>query len=213
MAKKKSKEPLENFTGGFLRIPHAVFDSNAFAGATDRAKALLIALARQINGKNNGKLHLTDKWLSAAGYRSKSANDRARDELIERGLIVQTKRGGLNIGCDWFAVTWLPIGNFSDLDLSPSSYRQGIWSNCGLPPTMRRQPPKKEKDQPGHGVSKNKISDPTTGSALTRPPGQAPLATDPTTGSEKAIFCHFTDPTTGHNVSIPSPIRLVRGVK
>ena len=105
----KHKKDLESFTGSFSRIPHAVMDSNAFIGSTDKAKSLLFALIRQINGKNNGRLQLTDKWLAEHGWRSKAKNKEATKELIERGLIVQTKQGGLNIGCNWYAVTWLPI--------------------------------------------------------------------------------------------------------
>ena len=212
MAKKKSKEQLENFTGGFLRIPHAVFDSNAFKGATDRARSLLIAIARQINGKNNGRLQLTDKWLASVGYTSNGLNDKAKKELIERGLIIQTRHGGLNAGWNWYAVTWLPISDFSQLDLSAASYRQGAWSHCTLPPTKRRQPPKKEKSQARQpGQQKQKKSADHRGST-TPIVGAATQLTAPVDGAKKAVFDHFATPTTGGYVSIPSPPRLVGGV-
>ena len=138
---KKFKKPLENFTGNFSRIPHAVLDSQAFIGATDHGKAFLFALMRQHNGNNNGRFQLTNKWLSEKGWRSVSINKRAIAELIERGLMVTTRLGGLNAGCNWYALTWLPIRNFIGLDISANTYKQGCWADCKLPPTMRRKPP------------------------------------------------------------------------
>ncbi len=118
---KKSKQQFETFTGPGNRIPHAVLDGLAFVGASDRAKSFLFALIRQHNGVNNGRLQLTDKWLAKQGYPSAGMNIKSRAELIDRGLIVQTKWGGLNSGCNWFAVTWLPISSFIGLDITAST--------------------------------------------------------------------------------------------
>jgi hypothetical protein len=149
MAKRKERLP-ESFTGTYSAIPHRVLDSVAFKGSSDRAKSLLFALLRQINGKNNGHLQLTDKWLCAQGWLSKSQNIKACNELIERGLVIQTRRGGLNAGCNWYAVTWLRISNFAGLDISAANYHQGAWAECTLPPTAKRKPPtQKQKTYPG----------------------------------------------------------------
>lgn len=178
---KESKKHLENFTGRFSRIPHAVLDSEAFMGLTDHGKALLFALMRQINGSNNGRLQLTNKWLSAHGWRSNAINKKAITELIERGLIVTTRLGGLNAGCNWYALTWLPISNFFGLDIASNTYHQGCWVDCKLPPTERRKPPpQKQKKLPGYRDS-----------AI------------PTTGMRAALFVIPTIPTTGNNVSMP----------
>lgn len=215
--KKRTDKDGRGFTGGFFMIPNAVFDSTAFKGCTDRARSLLMALARQIDynkpNRNNGRLQLTRQWLAEMGYPSKDLNDKARDELLERGLIAITKKGGRNMGCDWFALTWLPINDFSGLDASAASYHQGAWADCKLPPTLRRQPPKRgESLARSPGQQKQKLSPdyrpsagPTTGQAIT-PPG-------PTTGPKNPVCDQFPAPTTGHNESLPSPIRLVRGFK
>lgn len=191
---KKSKKPLEHVTGPYCAVPHAVLDSQAFKGATDRAKSLLYALMRQHNGGNNGRLQLTDKWLAAHGWTSKGNNATARNELLERGLIVQTRRGGLNSGCNWFALTWLPITNYSGLEISANSYHQGAWHDCKLQPTARRKPPE------------NARRPPATGAALPRLSGQQKAAEGfaaPTTGAKEAIFNPFTTPTSGNNVLLP----------
>lgn len=149
MAKTTREKLPETFTGSYSAIPHRVLDCDAFKGASSDAKALLFALIRQANGKNNGRLHLTDNWLKAQGWPSKRQNAQACKELIERGLIVRTRRGGLNAGCNWFAVTWLKISNFVGLDIAASNYHQGAWAECKLPPTVRRKPPaQKQKNYP-----------------------------------------------------------------
>lgn len=111
MARLKKEQKPEQIAGSYSAIPHVVLDSNAFMGATDKAKSLLFAIIRQLNGKNNGHLHLAKKWLYNQGWTCDEGNRKAKKELIERGLIVQTKQGGLNMGADLFAVTWLPISN------------------------------------------------------------------------------------------------------
>lgn len=142
---RKSKRPPEQIKGAYSAIPHAVLDSGAFIGATDKAKSLLFALMRQTNGSNNGHLQLTDKWLRARGWTSASQNKKARDELIERRLIIQTRQGGLNSDCNRYAVTWLKISNFVGIELSAQTYHEGAWGLCNLPATKRRTPPKKHE--------------------------------------------------------------------
>lgn len=188
---KKFNKPLENFTGGFARIPHAVMDSEAFMGLTDRGKSLLFALMRQINGSNNGRLQLTNKWLSAHGWQSNSSNSKAIAELVKRDLIVTTRFGGLNAGCNWYAVTWLPISNFIGLDISAQTYRQGSWADCKSPPTERRKPPQKQKEPPDYRDS----SIPTTGAVK--------QATSPPTGTRVTLFAFPAIPASGNNVSMP----------
>ena len=198
----KSKRPPEAVNGAYTAVPHRVLDSQAFIGASDRAKALLFPLMRQHNGLNNGRLQLTDKWLAKQGYPSAGMNLKAREELIERGLIVQTRRGGLNSGCNWYALTWLPISNFVGLDITASTYHQGAWGNCKLPPTARRKPPEKRETHSDHRSS----TTPTTGAE------EYPAT--PTTGAKEAIFSTSATPTTGNNVLLPLPPgKAVRGSK
>lgn len=183
-------------------MPWRLLDSQAFIGATDRAKSLLYALMRQHNGSNNGRLQLTDKWLSEHGWPSTGMNIKTRDELIERGLIIQTRRGGLNSGCNWFALTWLAITNFVGLEVSASTYHPGAWAGCSLQPTARRKPPQKRVKPSVHRSS----ATPTTGAV-------DKLAT-PTTGAKTALLSTSTTPYTGDNVSTPiPPCKSTRGSK
>lgn len=189
----KTKKPPESVNGGYSAVPWKLLDSQAFMGATDRAKSLLYALMRQHNGSNNGRFQLTDKWLAIHGWPSKELNAKARAELIERGLIVQTRWGGLNSGCNLYALTWLPISNFTGLDISAASFHQGAWGNCKLPATARRRPPKKRDTPPDN-----------RGNA-TPPIGAVDSLTTPTIEAKKALLGTFTAPTTGNNVLLPLP--------
>lgn len=197
----KSKRPPEAVNGAYTAVPHMLLDGKAFIGASDRAKSLLFALMRQHNGSNNGRLHLVPSWLAKHGWQSAGMNIKARRELIERGLIVQTRHGGLNNGSNWFALTWLPITNFVGLGITANDYHQGAWGNCELQPTKRRKPPQKIKTPSGHRTS----ASPST--------GRVESLACPTTGSDTALLSNLTRPTTGNNVLLPLPPSKANGRK
>lgn len=140
MSRIQSKKQPESFDGLFSAFPHVVFESDAFKGATNSAKSLIFPLIRQLNGKNNGHLQLTPQWLKEQGYTSSTVYS-ARDELIAREIILQTRWGGLQMGANLYAVTWLPISNFIGLDITEQGYQRGGWGRCKLPPTPRRSKP------------------------------------------------------------------------
>lgn len=127
MAEKKQKRPVEAIGGLYGAIPHAVLDSAAFKGASHPAKALLFDLIRQHSGNNNGHLHLSFSWLAGRGWKSRDVIQRARAELMERGLLIQTRQGGLNIGASRYALTWLQISNYVGLEIERKDYHPGAW--------------------------------------------------------------------------------------
>jgi len=126
MAKKK--KPIESVTGSYTPLLHVVLDSVAYKGASFSAKALLNEVMRQHTGSNNGHLQLSTKWLYKRGWKSAGTIQKAKQELIDRGLIVKTRQGGLNAGADQFAMTWVDISNFIGLDIRRMDYHKGAWS-------------------------------------------------------------------------------------
>lgn len=128
MAEKKQKRPVEAIGGLYGAIPHTVLDSVAFMGASYPAKSLLFELMRQHSGGNNGHLHLSFSWLQRRGWKSRDVIQRARDELMQRNLLIQTRQGGLNIGASRYAVTWLRISNFVGLEIEAKDYHPGAWA-------------------------------------------------------------------------------------
>lgn len=138
---KKSNRSIESIIGRFSAIPHCVLDSVAFQEASHTAKALLFDLIRQHNGANNGHLHLSQSWLRARGWNSNSVVQRAKEQLKERELIVQTKQGGLNIGASLFAVTWIHISNYVGLDIQSMHYHPGAWAAMNNLPIAKLKTP------------------------------------------------------------------------
>ncbi len=187
----KTRKPTECINGSYSAIPHKLIDSKSFIGTSDRGKSLLYALMRQHNGSNNGKLQLTNKWLAPRGWPSSSSNHKVRIELIERGLIIVTRLGGLNSGPNWYAVTWLPITNYVGLDISACDFHQGAWGNCELQPTARRRPPQNCAKPSGY----RNDAVPTTGTVK--------RLMSPTTGTKAALLNASAIPTIGNNVLPP----------
>lgn len=210
MARKSIQSRPESIVGGYGAIPWIVMDSLSFKGASDKAKALLFALMRQHSGSNNGRLHLAKKWLNNQGWTCDENNRKARNELIERGLIVQTKWGGLNMGANLFALTWHDISNYVGLDISAKSYARGAYLLCKLPPTARRKPPQKNDDTKQKMRHDSRASSSTTTEPLKQ-------STGTTTELVKPLLNTFTGTTTENNVFIPlhtiNSVKRIVGVK
>lgn len=130
---KRSSKKSERVSGGYTAFPWAVSDSTAFQGCSHAAKALLLDIARQHDGSNNGHLHASFKWLKSRGWTSSSVVQRARKMLEDRGLIVRTRQGGFGIGPSRYAVTWHAITNFQGLDITRAGYHQGAWAMLDKP--------------------------------------------------------------------------------
>lgn len=127
MTNKRSKKPLEAAHGRYFALPHAVLDSEAWIASSPHAKALLMELCRQHTGSNNGRLHLSRAWLAPRGWGRPATVNKLRDELLRVRLILQTRHGGLNNGAHWFALTWLHVTNFVDLDITAQTYHPGLY--------------------------------------------------------------------------------------
>lgn len=94
---------------GFLHIPDVLADEEDFISLTGSALRLLIDIARQYNGMNNGDLCASMSLMRKRGWSSNNLLDRAKKELIAKKFIELTKQGGLGMGPDLYAITWQPI--------------------------------------------------------------------------------------------------------
>jgi hypothetical protein len=200
MRKKRAPEQVQ---GAFLAMPHSVLDSVAFTALPGLAKALLLELGRQLNGSNNGHLHASQAYLGRRGWTSHRQIAKHLQALVDHGLVVETHKGGLNIGPTRYAVTWLPVSDYSGLDIAHGSFAPGAWRRLGsieiasASPTVgavnaRRgsKPPAPQWGQytPHSGVS----TSPTV--------GLVDAVTDPTVGSKTPVFGASANPTVGNNV-------------
>ncbi len=202
---RNSKKPQEAVSGSYTPLPHALLDSMAFMGASDRAKAMLLELVRQHSGRNNGHLHLAIGWLRKRGWKSTSAIQLAKAELVERGLAVLTSRGGLNAGPDRYALTWLPISNHIGLsEVTPRTYAPGAWRFADPPPVLsnRKPPPPNNRKKRAERSDSRNSSVPVAGTAS--------MLTIPVVGTKRAVLGCSTVPTTGNNEvtsSLPTSVR------
>ncbi len=178
----KHKKPLEPCQGLYSALPHGLLDSVAFMGAGHPARSLLFDLLRQHNGRNNGHIHMAAPWMKKRGWTSNDVLHRAKLELIERGLIIQTRQGGLNAGANLYAVTWLPISNFVGLDIQSKHYHHGAWHFMDAFPV----------------IGKHKLH--TASRCGTAPPhGVADHVAAPPHGAKMALFGAATAPSNGNN--------------
>ena len=113
--------------GSFVSLPHSLLQHPAVATLSKRATKLLIDLAAQYRGKNNGDLSATLTTLKKRGWKSSDQLFKARDELIERGLIIVTRQGGRNL-CNLYAITWQPIDDCKGkLDICSTTVPSNRW--------------------------------------------------------------------------------------
>ena len=126
----------------FARLPVEVLQSEACRTLDGTALKVLVALAAQFHGSNNGILTLP---LSAArnfGIRSSDSLNRGLKELVERGLIEKTHQGGLPpYGCSKYALCWLEKRSSSN-SLGQNATTPKDWVTWTMPAdAKKRRPP------------------------------------------------------------------------
>ncbi|KJS09373.1 MAG: hypothetical protein VR73_02760 [Gammaproteobacteria bacterium BRH_c0] len=108
MAKQKERAP----PGGFAGIPRIVMESSDYMHLSFKAKALLVELAYQYKGNNNGDLTAAPAVLKARGWKRAATISTTVTELVDARLVIKTREGKfLNPGgrCALYAVTWQPV--------------------------------------------------------------------------------------------------------
>jgi hypothetical protein len=114
-------------SGGFFALPHAVMASPAFRNLSAHGVKLLCDLGGQYRGSNNGDLGAAWRVMNPLGWRSRDTLTRALRELIDAGLIEQTRQGGLN-RCSLYALTWHNIDECGGkLDVRATKVPSGLW--------------------------------------------------------------------------------------
>ena len=119
-------------TDSFVRIPHHVVNHENFRTLSCRATKLLIDLLAQYRGYNNGDLCAPLSLMRERGWNSSDQLHKAKNELIEKDVIIVTRQGGLN-KCSLYAVTWFLIDECNGkLDVASTAIVPVNWKN-GLP--------------------------------------------------------------------------------
>ena len=123
-------------TDSFVRIPHHVINHEHFRSLSPRATKLLIDLLAQYRGYNNGDLCAPLSLMRERGWNSSDQLHKAKNELIEKDVIIVTRQGGLN-KCSLYAVTWFQIDECNGkLDVASTTTAPVNWKE-GLPSPPR----------------------------------------------------------------------------
>ncbi len=121
----KAKSRREN--GSYTAYPHAVTSTRKYRSLSRSAKALMMDLGSQYNGKNNGDLAAPWPEMKKWGWRSNSTLNKAKNELMDAGFIVCTRHGRQNVP-SLYAFTWIAIDECDGkLDMSATNAPLGSW--------------------------------------------------------------------------------------
>ncbi len=116
---KKNPYAINYFGDGVAVIPRAVIRSERYRNLNFAAKSLLVEIAVQYTGYNNGDLCATRSLLKDFGFNSQDTLTRALKELEKNELIEKTRIGGKNYFTganepNLYALTWQPIDKCLD---------------------------------------------------------------------------------------------------
>ncbi len=129
MAKSRFKNATEKRDGGaFITLPLSVLSGAAYLGLNAHARMLLFDLAAQYRGDNNGDLCAAWKLMHPRGWKSEETLGKAKRDLLESGLIVETRKGARPNKCSLFALTWYALDDCGGkLDISARSFPRGAY--------------------------------------------------------------------------------------
>jgi hypothetical protein len=120
----------------YIALPHVVIDSPSYRALGHPARALLIDIARQYTGNNNGRLVACAKYLRPLGWNSNDTVSRALAELRAQALLIETRMGMRPNRAAWFALAWYSLDKADGMDIDPRTYRTGQYKIAPLTPSV-----------------------------------------------------------------------------
>lgn len=129
MAQKRYKGANAKRDGGaFVAIPLSVLNSQAYIDANPYARTLLFDLITQYRGNNNGDLCAAWRLMRPRGWRSPVTLNKAKQVLLELGLIVETRKGARPNKASLYALTWLALDDCNGkLDITTKAFPRGAY--------------------------------------------------------------------------------------
>ena len=122
-------------TSPFVMFPYHVLDHAVFKTLSTRATKLVMDLAAQYRGHNNGDLCAPLSLMRERGWNSSDQLHKAKKELIEKDVIWVTRQGGLN-KANLYALTWFPIDECNGkLDIASTTTAPVNWRNKSTSPS------------------------------------------------------------------------------
>ncbi len=135
---KKRHQANRRDPGGFIQIPHAVYESAAYKGLSLSATKLLWDVVFQYRGNNNGRLLPGWRIMSEdKGWTSRSALARAKAELLESKLLFETRKGARPNKSTWCAATWWHLDWTVDMDIKEQDFPRGAYRDLVSPAAIK----------------------------------------------------------------------------
>ncbi|RQZ27485.1 hypothetical protein DIE16_31425 [Burkholderia sp. Bp9090] len=106
----------------FAALPMVVLESQGYINLSVYARALLLEFCREFNGRNNGRLCCIWDQLKLRGWNSPNTVTKAKAELIDNGLIWESRKGAFPNRTAWYALTWRDLDVTEDLDASAAAF-------------------------------------------------------------------------------------------
>jgi hypothetical protein len=133
MARTLSRMKGRRDGGLFVALPVDLLRAEVFRTLPAHATRLFVAFLGQLSmaqggPKNNGDLSAPIKTMREQwGFRSSVTLHKAKQELLDRGLIVQTRMGAFPSTCALYAVTFYGLNEDPKLDITARSFPRGAW--------------------------------------------------------------------------------------
>lgn len=135
---KRYKDAADKRDGGqFFAIPHSVLNGAAYLSVSSHARMLLFDLIAQYKGDNNGDFCAAYSMMKLRGWKSTHTLLNAKRELLDVGLIEETRKGARPNLASLYAVTWLALDDCKGkLDITPAGFHRGAYKLKDPPPPM-----------------------------------------------------------------------------
>lgn len=138
MAKRQYASARKKRDGsGYVAIPFVVLNGAAYLGLNAYARMLLLDIAAQYRGNNNGDLCAPWKYMHPRGWKSESTLDKAKKALLESGLICETRKGARPNKCSLYGLTWFALDDCGGkLEISAQTFPRGAYRLKDPPPAI-----------------------------------------------------------------------------
>ena len=123
--------------GGYVAFPHEVLNSVAYIALSAHARMLLLDIAAQYKGNNNGDLCAAWTLMRVRGWKSEETLNNAKRQLLTSGLIVETRKGARPNRAGLYGLTWFALDDCKGkLDMSPAQFQRGAYRLFNPLPSM-----------------------------------------------------------------------------
>ena len=105
MADKRARATGKGKDHSFVGIPHFILRSDEFGQLDGNEVKLLLELAKEYKGSNNGDFSAAWSVMKTRGWRSSGTVQAAKDGLLRKGWLICTRHGGSH-RCSLYGITW-----------------------------------------------------------------------------------------------------------